>query len=176
MGMKDWFKRLQENAEDKLKKADDPQEQRNAKREENARAIRRAATVAKLAQKGIKTYGEASKKAGEIGRSLTEKTAELAEKAQPIAGKVDETAGQLGQKIKGAFDVVKDKVAKGTDAAGTQLGDKIEGARQEQAKKPSTGSGLLDILMPGVPETDATKPKAPAPKAPAPKKPDAPGA
>lgn len=172
MGMKDWLKRLQENAEDKLKKSEDPQEQRNAKREENARAVRRAATLAKLAQKGIKTYGEASKKADEIGKAITEKTADLAGKAQPLAGKVDEATDALGKKLKGAFEVVKDKVSKGTDAAGEQL-DK---ARAEQAKKPSTGSSLLDMLMPGVPETDATKPKAPEGDKPAPKKPNGPNA
>lgn len=172
MGMKDWLKRLQENAEDKLKKADDPQAQRDAKREENARNVRRAASAVKMAQKGLKAYNDASKKAGEIGRTVTEKTAEIAGKAQPLAGKVDETADALGKKIKGAFDVVKEKVSKGADAAGEQIGDKIDSARAEQAKKPSTGSSLLDILMPGVPETDATKPK----DAPAPKKPNGPNA
>jgi len=162
MGMKDWLKRLQENAEDKLKKSDDPQEQRKNKREENARAVRRAATVAKLAQKGIKAYGDASKKADEIGKTITEKTAGLAGKAQPIAGKVDEATDALGKKLKGAFQIVKDKVSKGTDAAGEQI-DKV---RAEQAKKPSTGSGLLDMLIPAIPETEATKPKAPEPKKP----------
>lgn len=162
MGMKDWLKRLQENAEDKIKKSEDPQEQRNAKREENARAIRRAAAAGKLVQKGIKAYGEASKKADEIGKTITEKTADLAGKAQPIAGKVDEAADALGKKLKGAFEVVKDKVSKGTDAAGEQ----IDKARADQAKKPSTGSGLLDMLIPAIPETDATKPKAPEPKKP----------
>ncbi|HCS22802.1 MAG TPA: hypothetical protein PLW48_07575 [Alphaproteobacteria bacterium] len=166
MGMKDWLKRMQENAEDKLKKADDPQAQRDAKREDNARNIRRAASAVKLAQKGLQTYNDASKKAGEIGRTVTEKTAEIAGKAQPLAGKIDETADALGKKIKGAFDVVKDKVGKGADAAGEQIGEKIDAARAEQAKKPSTGSSFLDILMPGVPETDATKPKDTPPKKP----------
>lgn len=162
MGMKDWFKRLQEGAEDKIKKSEDPQEQRSAKREENARAIRRAAAVAKMAQKGIKAYGDASKKADEIGKTITEKTADLAGKAQPLAGKVDEATDALGKKLKGAFGFVKDKVSKGTDAAGEQI-DKV---RADQAKRPSTGSGLLDMLIPAVPETDATKPKAPETKKP----------
>lgn len=169
MGMKDWFKRLQDDAEDKLKKADDPEAQRNAKREDNARAIRRAATAMKLAQKGIKAYGDASKKAEEIGKTITEKTAEIAEKAQPLAGKVDEAASAARGKLKGAFDVIRDAAAKGADAAGEQISQHAEKARAEQAKKPSTGSSLLDMLIPAVPETDATKPKAPPAK-----KPDAP--
>ena len=172
MGMKDWFKRMQDNAEDKLNKAEDPQAQRDAKREQNARNLRRAATAAKLAQKGLKAYGDASKKADEIGKAITEKTAEIAEKAQPIAGKVDEAASDFGLKIKGAFEVVKDRARKGAEAAGDQIEGQVDKARAEQAKKPSTGSGILDMLIPGVPDTDATKPKTP----PAPKKPHGPNA
>jgi len=162
MGMKDWLNKMQKNAKDKLEKEQDPAEQRKQKREENARAVNRTAKLIKTATKAVQTYNKASKKADELSTDATKKTIELAEKAKPLAEKVDqaagkagETAGKLGRNLKGAFLVIKDKVSKGADEAGKQV-DKI---REEQAKKPSTGSGLLDFLAPAVPETEATKPK-----------------
>lgn len=165
MGMKDWLDRIQKNAADKLQKEQDPAEQRKQKKEENAKAVNRAAKLVKTASEAVKTYNKAAKKVDEISTDVTKKTIEIAEKAKPMADKVDQTTGNAGKYLKGAFSVIKNKVSKGADEAGKQVGKKVDQIRDEQSKKPSTGSGLLDFLAPAVPETEATKPK---------KKPDAP--
>ena len=164
MGLKNFFEKLKKKAEDHLKEETDPAKIKQQKKENAEKTFKRTTFAIKWAKKGIETYNDASKKVEKITDAAAEKTAALAEKAKPLAEKVDNAAAAVGEKAKVAFDVVKDKVVQGADAAGK----KIEEVKQDNAKKPTTGSGLLDLIAPAVPETDATKPKTKneAPKAP----------
>jgi hypothetical protein len=174
MGLKKFLENLKKKAEDHLKEETDPAKIRQAKKAAAEKTFKRTTTVIKWAKKGMETYNDVSQKVEKVTDAAAEKTANLAEKAKPIADKIDNVAGAVGEKAKQAFDVVKDKVVQGVDAAGK----KIEETREESAKKPSTGSGLLDFIAPAVPETDATKPKAKdeAPKEPPKAAPPAPPA
>lgn len=164
MGMKDWLDKLKKKAEDVTKEETDPAKIKQQKKEAAEKTFKRTTSAIKLAKKGLEVYNDVSKKAGEITDAAAEKTAELAEKAKPIAEKIDNATAKAGEAAKGAFDAVKDKVAGGVDAAN----QKLEEAKKDAAKKPSTGSGLLDLIAPAVPETDATKPKEPPKTPPAP--------
>jgi hypothetical protein len=155
MGMKDWLDKIKQKAEDKLEQNNDPDAHRKAKKENAEKTFRRTTKAIQMAKKGLETYNTANKKIEELSEDATKKAAELAEKAKPAAEKVDQATGWIGKKAKGAFDAAKEQVNKGVDAAGKKLDE----VREENAKKPSTGSGLLDLLAPAVPETDATKPK-----------------
>lgn len=155
MGLKKFFENLKKKAEDHLKPETDPAKIKAAKKAAAEKTFKRTTSAIKWAKKGLETYNDASKKVGDITDAAAEKTAQLAEAAKPIAEKIDNAASAAGEKAKVAFDVVKDKVVQGVDAAGK----KIEETKQDNAKKPTTGSGLLDFIAPAVPETDATKPK-----------------
>ena len=63
-------------------------------------------------------------------------------------------------KASGKIDVVKDVVAGGAKIASDIASEKVQEIKEANAKKPSTGSGLLDALLPAVPTTEVTKPKA----------------
>jgi hypothetical protein len=167
MGMKDWLDKIKQKVEDRKKEESDPAIVRKKKKEANEKNFRRMTTAIKWAKQGMEGYNTVSKKAGEITDAAAEKAGDLAEKAKPIAEKIDNAAAAVGETAKGAFEAVKDKVAGGVDAANKKLDE----AREDSAKKPSTGSSLLDFIAPAVPETDATKPKDPQLKPPAPPKP-----
>lgn len=160
MGLKNFLDRLKKKAEDHLKEETDPAKIRAAKKEANEKKMKRTAALIKGAQKGLETYNNVAKKVEEITDAAAEKTAVLAEKAKPLAEKVDQAAGVVGEKASQAFKAAKDAVVDGASAAG----QKVEEIRKDNENKPSTGSGLLDLLAPAVPETEATKPKkAPEP-------------
>ncbi len=158
MGMfKNWLDKAQKEAKEKLEKAADPAEQKKQKKEEAEKTFKRASGAMKLAKKGLEVYNDTAKKVDGIKKDATEKTIDLAEKLKPVADKVDAKTDGLAEKAKGAFGSIKEKISgKGS-------------AQKEQAPKPpkpTTGSGLLDILSPAVPETDATKPKQKKPDVP----------
>lgn len=155
MGLKNFLDKLKKKAEGHLQEETDPAKIRAAKKEANEKKMKRTASLIKGAQKGMEVYNNVAKKVEEITDGVAEKTAELAEKAKPAAEKVDKAAGVVGDKASKAFKSAKDAIVDGASAAG----GKIEEIREENAKKPSTGSGLLDILAPAIPETEATKPK-----------------
>ncbi len=159
MGLKKFFDNLKKKAEDHLKEETDPAKIKQAKKAAAEKTFKRTTTAIKWAKKGIETYNDVSKKVEKVTDAAAEKTAELAEKAKPLADKLDKAANAAGEKAMHAFEVVKDKVVEGSEAAGK----KIEEVKQDNAKKPSTGSGILDFIAPAVPETDATKPKAKEP-------------
>jgi len=167
MGMKDWLDKIKKTADERHHEETDPAKIRAAKKAANERTMKRTAKAIELAQKGLKTYNNVSKKVGDITDAVTDKAAELAESAKPAAEKIDQVASKVGEAASGAFKAVKDKVVDGAEAAG----DKLDEVKKENATKPSTGSSLLDFIAPAVPETDATKPKHEAPKKDAPKPP-----
>lgn len=176
MGLSNLLKGLKEKAENFLKEETDPAKIRAAKKEANEKKMKRTAAGIKLAQKGLEVANNVSAKIEQVSDAAAETTAKLAEKAAPLAEKVDAVAGKTidgaitaaskaGETAVTAFNVVKDKVVEGTLTAGA----KIEEIKEESAKKPSTGSSILDLIAPAVPNTEATKPKNPeTPKAPTP--------
>ena len=170
MGMKDWLNNVKKKAEDYLKEETDPAKIRAEKKAANERKMKRTAAAIKLAQKGNQIYNDVSDKVEKVTDAAATKTVELVEKAKPLVEKVDQVAGVVGDTATGAFNVAKEKVVDGVIAAGGKIGE----IREDNAKKPSTGSGLLDLLAPAVPSTDATKPKTEAPEAPKAAKPPAP--
>lgn len=153
MGMKDWLDKLKQKAEDHNKEETDPAKIRAAKKEANERTMKRTAKAIELAQKGLKTYNNVSKKVGDITDAAAEKTAELAEKAKPAAEKIDGALEKAGHAASGAFNAVKNTVTGGIDAAGKKLDE----AKKDNAGKPSSGSSLLDFIAPAIPEN--AKPK-----------------
>jgi uncharacterized coiled-coil DUF342 family protein len=141
---KDKLDKLQKSLTEKEEQAKDPAVEKAEKKEQAKKNFDRMNTVMGWAKKGVDQYNKAAKKTGELLDTAAEKTVELVEKAKPVAEKIDEKANEIGGKLK----PVADKVT-----------EKADEFNKSQAKKPSTGSGLLDILTPAVPETDATKPK-----------------
>ncbi|MBL8712858.1 MAG: hypothetical protein JNM12_08155 [Alphaproteobacteria bacterium] len=168
MGIKNFLDKLKQKAEDHLKEETDPAKIRAAKKEANEKKMKRTAAAIKLAQKGLATANEVNDRIEAVTDAAAVKIGDLAEKAKPLAEKIDGVAGIAGDAITGAFNVAKDKAIEGGLAAGA----KLEELKKDADTKPSTGSSLLDLIAPVVPDTDATKPKTPpkAPEAPKPPK------
>lgn len=163
MGLKSILDGIKQKAEDYLKEETDPAKIRAAKKAANEKKMKRTATGIKVAQKGIQVANTVNEKVDQVTEAAAATTAVIAEKAKPIAEKVDQAAGATVDTAVSAFNYVKDKVIIGGLTAAEKIGEMKENAE----KKPSTGSSLLDLLAPAVPETDATKPKKPdAPKGP----------
>lgn len=179
---KDWLDKLNKAGKDKPEeKADTPvnetpaqepvtetEEERIARKKQEAEEkFERTVEAIRMGQKGVDAAKGIAGKAGEtigaatdkikgmIGRRGEETPATEAEtpeaEKQKGPGLFARTKGMLG----GAFGTAKNKAAEGAKAAG----EKIEEIKKDNAKKPSTGSSLLDMLAPAVPETEATKPK-----------------
>lgn len=164
MGLKDILNGLKEKAENYLKEETDPAKIRAAKKAANEKKMKRTAAGIKVAQKGITVANQVNEKVEQVTDAAAATTAKLAEKAAPLAEKIDNVAGGAIDGAVAAFNIVKDKVIEG----GLAAGEKLEELKKDGEKKPSTGSGLLDLLAPAVPNTEATKPKKPeAPKPPA---------
>ncbi|HYD17311.1 MAG TPA: hypothetical protein VEF76_02390 [Patescibacteria group bacterium] len=166
MGLKNFLDKLKQKAEDHLKEETDPAKIRAAKKEANEKKMKRTAAAIKLAQKGLATANDVNEKIEAVTDAAAIKVGELAEKAKPLAEKVDGVAGVAGEVITGAFNAAKDKAIE----TGLAAGAKIEEIKKDNEGKPSTGSSLLDLIAPVVPDTDATKPKPKAPEAPKPPK------
>lgn len=165
MGLKSILDGLKQKAENYLKEETDPAKIRAAKKAANEKKMKRTAAGIKLAQKGIQVANTVNEKVEQVTEAAAETTAKIVDKAAPIAEKVDQVAGGAIDTAVGAFNVVKDKVIEG----GLTAAEKYDELKKDGEKKPSTGSSLLDLLAPAVPDTDATKPKKPdAPKAPKP--------
>lgn len=102
-----------------------------------------------LKDSALEKGAELADKAGDVRDAALIKGMELVEKAQPIAEVIkNETTT--------AFNNVKDKLTKKEEAPETDA---------PKAEKPSTGSGLLDGILPAVPpkkEDGKDKPAAPA--------------
>lgn len=158
---REWIEKLKKAADEKLnKKPLDPKEERELKKAETRKMAERTIKAIDIAKKGAAQYEKVAKKVDEAAKGATEKAADLLEKAKPLADKVDDAANAVGnaastagKKVKGLFQ----RAAK-----------KVEDAKKDNAKKPTTGSGILDLLTPAVPETEATKPKEPKDDAPKP--------
>lgn len=201
MGMRDFLDRIKKNAQDKLNKDESPEAQKQRKKDEMRKNFETLNKAINIAKKAHKVHGDVSKKVEGIKEGAAEKTISLADKAKPLADKIDSAADAISsriggkkpaakkpvaekpaaqdatpfKKIGGLFNAARGKVADGAKAVGKKAGGLKDGVtdalKGDGVKKPSTGSSLLDILAPAVPETEATQPK---PAAPAPKKPRAP--
>ena len=144
-GMKDWLDNLKKAAAEKRKKANDPVAQKEAKKAEVKKTTARAIKAIDLAKKGADQYGKVAKTVDDATGKVAEKALDIAEKVAPLADKADKAVSAFGQKVKGLF---------------RKAADKAHELKESGDDKPSTGSGILDSLLPAVPETDATKPKA----------------
>jgi hypothetical protein len=114
-----------------------------------------------------------------LGRKEASKPAEQQPKDKPPKGPgikdalgaagrgLKDGAGTLGKTVKGAGKTIAD----GATDAGRAAAEKARAAKEAQERKPSTRSGLLDLIVPAVPETEATKPAASEKKPAAKKKP-----
>lgn len=201
MGLRDFFDRKKKEAEDRLNPPKLSPEQEKQRRKDDARkTFEQMNRAIELAKKGLKIRSDVKKKKKSIQDSIDHKTIAIADKAAPIAQKIDSTLGTTGKKedkpktdktdkpglLMRGFGAARKGISTGAGAIGAgakavkdgagkladTAQDKIAEQRAANAKKPTTGSGLLDFLAPAVPHTDATKPKAETPKpAPAPKKP-----
>lgn len=166
MGLKNFLDRFKKKSEEP--ENTDPLAAKKAEKERTRRNAERAAKAFGLAKKGLDTFNAGAEKARDIKDTIKEKISGVAEKATPAAEKVDEAAadvaaGKVGQTVSKIGDTAKsalDAAKNGLKAAVNAAGEKATAAKEEAAQKPSTGSTLLDILLPAVPETDATKPKA----------------
>ena len=163
MGLKSFLDGLKKKAEAALHEETDPAKIRAAKKESNEKKMKRTAAGIKLAQKGIEVANTVNAKVDQVTEATAETTAKIVDKVAPLAEKIDKVAGQALDGAMSVFNTVKDKAIEG----GLAAGEKLEELKKDGDKKPSTGSSLLDLLSPAVPDTDATKPKKPdAPKAP----------
>ena len=95
-------------AKKKVEEDNNPDVQRQKKKDAANRNFKRAAEAVKMTQKGLKKYGDASKKADELRRDGTRKAAELAEKAKPAAEKADKGAAAVASNMAArAADLVR---------------------------------------------------------------------
>lgn len=144
-GMKKILEKLQEKAAGKKQKPADPKSTKEAKKEEVRRMTERTLKAINLAKKGVAQYNEVSKKVEGVAEDAAQKAIDVAETVKPLAEKVDNATSSLRKKaksfLKGALE-------------------KKQQVEKDNAAKPTTGSGILDLLTPAVPKTDATKPKA----------------
>lgn len=182
MGLKKLVDKFKKNTKESLEKDENPKE-KNKKRVQNAERLAKFATNAmKWYKKGEDTVEEGKRKAIDI-----------AEKASPYAEKVDKTASDVADKAKKGAKLVGDKASELAGKAGKKLSDSanaafdeankrtekladhVEKKRKESEHLPSSGSSLIDLLSPTIPETDATKSKKKPPQPPK-KKPPQPGA
>ena len=144
--MRDFLDKLKQQAEERLNpKPLTPEEERARKKEEAQKTFKRTAKAMELGQKAIKISKDVSDKTDAFKDAAAKGAASIADKAAPIADKIDGLAGKLKQAINGPDD-------------GT--------AKPDRPKKTS-GSGLLDLLVPPADHDAAKKPaEKPAPKAP----------
>ena len=149
MGMKDWLKKQQEKIEDKLQKAKDPKVQKEAAREDVKKNAERVVKLFKIAKEGLETYKKVAEKVDDVKTEAEKKFVDLAEKTQPLAEKVDDAAAAIGEKAKKLFN----------DAT-----KKVEEIKKDQAGKPTTGSGVIDLITPAIPENDGKKNSKDSPK------------
>lgn len=154
MGMKDFFNNMRDNAAKKIEAETDPKAQREKEKQHARKVFERTTTAIKWAKKGIEGYNNAAQKVEDIREDIAEKKIKIADAAAPAAEKIDAAAHKASEAAAGAFGALKDKLAAGKHA----LDSKIADTRANNAKKPSTGSSLLDFISPAVPETDETKP------------------
>lgn len=157
MGMRDFLKNARKKAEDRLNpKPLTPEEEKTRKKETAQRQFNQMNKAMEMAKKGLKIKGDVDRKTNAIKDGLARKTIEVteklgiskddAERADTPAKPAEKKPGILVRAGKGLADGARDLV---------------DDAKDAQARKPSTKSSLLDLIVPAVPETDATKPKTP---------------
>jgi hypothetical protein len=87
----------------------------------------------------------------------------LRDHAFKVLAKGIEAGGKAAEKAASAKEkasVAKDVATGGAKIVGGVVSEKAKEISKENAKKPSTGSGILDLIVPAVPHTEHTKPKA----------------
>lgn len=148
MGMRDFLEKMKQQAEERLNpKPLTPEQERARKAEEAKKTFKRTAKAMELGQKAIKISKDVGDKTDALKDAAAKVFLDVTDKSAPLADKVDGLAGKLKKAVNGPDD-------------GT--------AKPDRPKKTS-GSGLLDLLVPPA-DHDATKKPAadPAPKAPKP--------
>lgn len=167
MGMRDFLnnaaKNLKQKAQDRLNpKPLTPEEEK---------ARKQAAARKQFEQ--INNGVELVKKVMKVKKSVDEKTDAIkdgiAEKTIAIVGKIEGKDAPAPAEKKPSEPKKPGVIGKGVAAvkgAGASVAGKAKSIAAEQrqaaARKPSTRSGLLDLIVPAVPETKATAPKKPA--------------
>ena len=172
MGMRDFLDKLKQKAEDRLNpKPLTPEEERKQKQDNMRKQIEQLNNAVNFGKKAMKIKKDVTEKTDAIKDGLAQKTIDIVNKIEDNkpAGKKDTTPpatkkpGLIGKgvaAVKGAGNSVADK-AKGI----------AEQQREAAARRPTTRSHLLDLIVPAVPKTDATAPKKPANDKPATKAP-----
>lgn len=150
MGIRKWLDSLTSKKDNT---PEDPAAAQKRKREENAKKIRRIGKAVELAGKASAVVDDASRKAGELKDAAVEKLGDKIEAVKPAADAIDAVTGAAANKAKELFAAAAKKAAE---------------IKEDQARKPSTGSGLLDTLVPGVPPEADNKKKKPDQPPPAP--------
>lgn len=154
MGIEKWVNKIKDAAEQSKKDDADPKK----RAEKSSKSAKRAFN---WMQKGLEGY----KKVSQASDDARDKTIELAKKAEPIAEKIDDAASDFADSAKKTFS---EKMSAGKKAW-AELQEKRAAAKEQnktdKENKPSTGSSLIDLIAPALPDDKDQKKSAPKSKA-----------
>ena len=163
MGLKKIVENFKNKKQQKLEEKNDQRKQTQKRVESMKRAI-------SWAEKGTKVY----RKVEEKQTQFTERARSTAERVEPLAERIDNTTDRWGKEavsgyhkarnsVSETFDKARQKTKETTSSVREKASKKYEEYKEDNAKKPTSGSSLLDLLSPVVPENDYTKRKKPEP-------------
>lgn len=189
MGMRDFLDKMKQKAEERLNPKPLTPEEEKARKQANARKqFEQLNSAIEFGKKAIKIKKDVDGKVDAIKDGIAEKTIKIVDKiegnasdaapAQPAESKAKDdapkTLGMISKGIGKGLGAVR-SAGDAVKKAGGTVADKAKGLadaqREAAARKPSTRSGILDMIVPAVPDTKATAPKKPAADQPAPKAP-----
>lgn len=189
MGMRDFLDKMKQKAEERLNPKPLTPEEEKARKQANARKqFEQLNSAIEFGKKAIKIKKDVDGKVDAIKDGIAEKTIKIVDKiegnasdaapAQPAEAKAKDdapkTPGMISKGIGKGLGAVK-SAGDAVKKAGGTVADKAKGLadaqREAAARKPSTRSGILDMIVPAVPDTKATAPRKPAADQPAPKAP-----
>lgn len=170
MGMRDFLDKMKKKAQDRLNpKPLTPEEEKARKQTTARKQFEQLNGVIEFGKKALKIKKDVDTKVDGIKDGIAEKTIKIVDKIEGAAP-ADTPAGTASADDAPAQEPKKPGViSKGVSAvkqAGVNVAGKAKDIAQAQraaaARKPSTRSGILDLIVPAVPDTQATAPKKPA--------------
>lgn len=163
MGMRDFLDKLKQKAQDRLDpKPLTPEEEKARKQASARKQFEQINNGVEFVKKALKVKKTVEDKTDAIKDGIAEKTIAIVDKIEGTAPAPKQPKAPAAPKKPGVIG----KGVAAVKGAGASVADKAKSIAADQreaaARKPSTRSGLLDLIVPAVPDTKATAPKKPA--------------
>ena len=153
MAFRDFLDKLKQKAEDRLNpKPLTPEQEREQKKAAARKQFEQLNSAIEFGKKAMKIKKGVDEKVDAVKDGLAQKTID-------IVGKIGGDAPAAPKQEKPAAPKKPGVIAKTIDAAGSKVKDIAQAQRDAADRKPSTRSGILDLIVPAVPDTKATAPK-----------------